>query len=271
MNGEAGGGSQPLALVIPLFGGSSPARRAAWRRDDTLPPDLAWPLPPVASPAEGEAQRSEDRPVPAASRAAGESKRDESPRWNNTWLDDPDDDEADLSDGDDGYDACGEIEREIAEKNLLRKLRTRSLSIREARAVVAERDLDGASVEAVIDGFIRNGYLDDARLAEQLVHTGVERKGQGRRVVAQTLAQRGIPRDVADAALEELPDDDGERALEFARTKARAMRGLDHATALRRLSGQLARRGYAGPVALNAARTALGEGETRGSGVRFDG
>jgi regulatory protein len=141
--------------------------------------------------------------------------------------------------------------------------------MREARAVVAQHDLDGETVDAVIRGFVRHGYLDDAALAEQLVHSGLDRKGQGRQVIAQTLAKRGISREVADAALAELPDDDADRALDFARTKARSMASLDRDTALRRLVGQLSRRGYGGSVAMTAARQALDENGSGGSGVRF--
>ncbi|WP_435526286.1 regulatory protein RecX [Microbacterium elymi] len=110
----------------------------------------------------------------------------------------------------------------------------------------------------MLHGFIRRGYLDDRALADQLVYSAVERKGQGRMVIAQSLAKRGIPRDVVDAAMTALPDDDADRALEFARQKARSMRALDHEVALRRLVGQLARRGY-GVGALDAARQALDE------------
>jgi len=189
--------------------------------------------------------------------------------WNTTWDDDPDeDDEYVAYDEDDGYDACGAIEREIAEKNLLKRLRTRQLSVTEARAVVSVRDLGPDDVESVIEAFVRLGYLDDAALAEQLVHIGVDRKGQGRKVIAQAMAKRGIPRDIAEAALAALPDDDLERALEYARTKTHGMRDLDRDTALRRLAGQLARRGYGGSIAFDAAKRALDEqGST--PGVRF--
>lgn len=159
---------------------------------------------------------------------------------------------------------------EAGEAALLRKLRTRSLSVREARAVLVERELDEASVDEVIARFLAHGYLDDAKLAEQLVHSAVERKGQGRMAVTQALAKRGIPREAIDTALAELPDDERERALAFARTKARSMAGLDREVALRRLSGQLARRGY-GSHALSAARSALDElSRPARSGVRFE-
>lgn len=163
-----------------------------------------------------------------------------------------------------------------AEELLVRKLRTRSLSVSEARLVLRGHELQGAKlpgdqIDDIIDDFCRRGYLDDAILAGHLVTSGVERKGQGRVALSRALAQRGIPRDVIDSALDELPDDDAERALEFARTKARALSRLDGDTALRRLVGQLARRGYNGSVAMTAAKTALAETSSGGyaPGVRF--
>ena len=161
--------------------------------------------------------------------------------------------------------------RATAEESLLRKLRSKSLSISEARLVLRGHGLDAGQVDDVIDDFSRRHYLDDAVLAGLLVTSGVERKGQGRVALSRALSQRGLPRDVIDAALDELPDDDAERALEYARTKARAMGRLDNDTALRRLVGQLARRGYNGSVAMNAAKTALREASSGGpsSGVRF--
>ncbi|WP_260857468.1 regulatory protein RecX [Microbacterium sp. 1.5R] len=133
------------------------------------------------------------------------------------------------------------------------------------------RRLEVHQIDDVIAEFERRGYLDDAMLAGQLVTAGVERKGQGRVALTRALAQRGIPRDIIDSALDELPDDDAERALEYARSKARSLTRLDSETALRRLVGQLARRGYNGGIAMSAAKAALAEASSgRGaSGVRF--
>ena len=150
------------------------------------------------------------------------------------------------------------------ESVVLRKLRARQLSESEVRAVIRAHPLDEQSADALLRGLRRHGYVDDAALAEQLVRSAVERKGQGRQVIAQTLAKRGVPRDVADAAMSALPDDDAERALEFALTKARSMSRLDQDTALRRLVGQLARRGYPSSVAMTAARRALDESRSAG-------
>lgn len=157
---------------------------------------------------------------------------------------------------------------EDADDMLTRRLRRSALSEREARAFLAQRGVDPATIEETLDRFSSRGWIDDAVLAEQLLYAGTSRKGQGRRAIAQTLSQRGIRRDVADAALAALPDDDAERALDYARSKAHGLRSYDLETAMRRLTGQLARRGYSGSVAATAARTALTEQRDTG-GVRF--
>ena len=248
MRHDDGGEHETLAPVIPLFGGpppSTPSRpeapaAEATPADHTPTDDLA-----TAEPA-------------ADDRVAGEAEA-----WHPTWADD----RPQLDQAGDGARA---EELELAEKALLKKLRTRSLSVSEARGVLREYSLSPDAVDHLIALMDEYGYLDDAALADQLIHAGAERKGQGRQAIAQTLAKRGIPREVAEAALSALPDDDLERALEFARTKARSFQKLDRDTALRRLAGQLARRGYGGSIALTAARIALDEG-SRGSsgGVRF--
>lgn len=150
--------------------------------------------------------------------------------------------------------------RELAESVLLRKLNSRSLSLSEARTVLRGVDgVDDAITAEIIDRFLDLRYLDDASFAEQLAMSATERRGQGRRAVAETLRKRGISRDVAEATIAEMPDDDAERALDFARSKVRSVGGKDFDTDLRRLVGQLARRGYPSSVALTAARTALDE------------
>lgn len=153
------------------------------------------------------------------------------------------------------------VPRDHAEKTLLKKLRSRQLSVAEAHVAVVACGASAGEADAIVAEFLDRGYLDDARLAEQIVDSAVRRKGLGRRAIAQSLAKRAIPRDVAVVALEELPDDDADRALDLARSKARTMGGADRQQALRRLAGQLARRGYSGQEAMSAARQALDEAD----------
>jgi regulatory protein len=203
----------------------------------------------------------------AASAAADELPPDRAGGWDRTWTSD-----LGLSREADETEVVGHADadeaRDAAEKQLLRKLRSKPLSIAEARAVLATHELDDGLAASIIDHACRRGYLDDSSLAEHLIHVAVDRKGQGRTAIAMALQKRRIPRDVVDAALAGLPDDDGDRALEFARTKARQLDRVEQDVALRRLVGQLSRRGYAGSVAMEAARRALDE--HRGArGVRF--
>lgn len=265
MNGENGGGPRQdtgrVAPVIPLFGARSvtPPGANATTREGAAEP----------SGGSGRASSGAKAPrlralsdAPSSASAAPTTSASAHESASVSFVDD-------RRAGDDAPDLL-EV-RKAAEESLVRKLRTRSLSVSEARQVLRGHGLDAQQVDDVIDDFLRRRYLDDQELAQMLVAAGVDRKGQGRVAISRSLAQRGIPRDVIAAALDELPDDDAERALEFARTKARSLSRLDHETALRRLLGQLARRGYGGSVATNAAKTALNEASfgAKSSGVRF--
>lgn len=293
MNDSRGGDPDRIAPIIPLFGGtakkpgatpSTPATErgesatlpsprgdgaAAWRSTWDSPPgdpasiDVADDAADAAADAGTPSERhpARGRRDPSGARSSHPSRS--APRLR----------ALDATDGDGAtqQEASHDEIRVAAEESLVRKLRARSLSISEARQVLRGAGLDGGAISDVVEDFCRRGYLDDAALAGVLVRSGVDRKGQGRVALSRALAQRGIPREVIDSALEELPDDDDERALEFARTKARSMTRLDPDAALRRLVGQLSRRGYNGAVAMKAAKAVLREASFGGatSGVRF--
>ncbi|MEV4774546.1 regulatory protein RecX [Microbacterium sp. LWH12-1.2] len=243
--GEAGGNVDRLAPVIPLFGAKKASEASSGGRDEGTPSDR--------HPARGTAERHTAPRLRALHPHADSEEGTSDAEGAESQTPDP------------------EETRKVAEEALVRKLRTRSLSVSESRIVLKGYSLESSQIDDVIDDFCRRGYLDDAILAGHLVISGVERKGLGRVALSRALAQRGIPRDVIAAALDEVPDDDDERALDFARTKARSLSRLDHDTALRRLVGQLSRRGYNGSVAMKAARTALTEASfgQPSSGVRF--
>lgn len=228
--GEWGAESASLAPVTPLFG-HSPSER---------------------HPAHGHVRRAAEEAAPGAPHPARPALR--ALRGDDALADPV---------------VSEEEQRAAAEAVLLRKLRAKALSESEARLVLRGEGLPSEQAESIIDDCLRRGYLDDAVLAELLVRAGAERKGQGRAAIARSLAQRGIPRPLIDEALAELPDDDAQRADEYALSKAPAMRRLDPEVALRRLVGQLQRRGFGPSLALSAARRALAAGPTRSSGVRF--
>lgn len=248
MSRQEDGGEEHLAPVIPLFGG------------DRRGPSPAHPARAANRGAQrGEAEAAQWRSaLMDGSHRPGPARAQPRPSKAGPETGEPPVAERD----------SGEL-RARAEEVLVRKLRGKQLSVSEARTVLRMTDVDRDVAESIIDEFLHRGYLDDRTLAELLVTSGVERKGQGRVALSRSLSQRGIPRDIVDDVLGELPDDDAERALDYARSKASSMSGLEPDTALRRLLGQLARRGYGGSVAMNAARTALREAGSGRGGVRF--
>jgi regulatory protein len=138
------------------------------------------------------------------------------------------------------------------------RLRRSALSIAEVRAVLAEHGLDESEIEEWIERYERLGYLNDARLAEQLVHVNGSRRGRGSGAIMQELSRRGVDAGAARAAVEELdPDVERANALAVAERRARQLTGLDRQTAERRLSAFLQRRGYPGDVVREAVTAAL--------------
>ena len=232
------GGEQSLAPVIPLFGDGAFSRgsvsRGSVSRDNGL--------------------LGEDRGEACAELSAG--------TWHSTWVDDDDigeyDDDRYLHDPYGESRASSAVTRAALDR-LIKRLRRRGLSEAEATDELVADGVEKAVAEVLVADLVGKRWLGDADLAEQLVHTAVTRRREGRRAIAQVLAKRRIPRDVADAALATLPDDDAERALEFARQKAGGYRGVAVDVAIRRLVGQLQRRGYPPGVAMTAARLALAE------------
>ncbi|MDR5701020.1 regulatory protein RecX [Agromyces aerolatus] len=142
------------------------------------------------------------------------------------------------------------------------RLRRSSLSVAEVRAVLTEHGLDEAETDEWIARYERLGYLDDVRLAEQLVRTGAERRGRGSGAILAELTRRGVGADAIRAALDELdPDLERRNALTVAERRARQLRGLDRSVAERRLTAFLQRRGYESAVVREAVAAALSTGQ----------
>lgn len=276
MTGDRGGDGEFLAPVIPLFGARddeerSPSDRHPARRSSRLRALNSADPTEAPSPAVGVSRSGADR-FGVKGSLDGESTRESQPgevnageghvglpRLRSVSFSAVEESSADslTESSDDAVSRASDV--------LVRRLRNKQFSVSEARDLLRSLDFEAEIVETVIDDFLERRYLDDRSLTENVARSAVERKGQGRMMVRRALTQRGIPRDLIDEVLAEHEDDDAERALEFARDRARSLARLDHEVALRRLVGQLARRGYASGVAMSAARRALDEH----SGKRF--
>jgi regulatory protein len=103
------------------------------------------------------------------------------------------------------------------------------------------------------------GLVDDATFARDLAEHEVSVRGVGRRAVVSSLAAKGVDRAIIDRTLDELPpDDEPQRALGLARSRAARMAALPPQKAYGRLVPFLLRRGYGGATARWAAAVALG-------------
>jgi regulatory protein len=155
-------------------------------------------------------------------------------------------------------------EKARAEKVLMHRLHGRSLSTKEALDVLRGTELGRDDIEEIIARFIDLHYIDEQKLAEQVLHSHGERKGLGRTGVGAELRRRGVDPDVIAAALEELPDDETERAIEIAVKRIGQLERFDETTIKRRLSAFLQRKGYNSDICRVAIAAAL---ESRGGGA----
>lgn len=103
-------------------------------------------------------------------------------------------------------------------------------------------------VDAAVARLQEQGLLDDAAFAASFTRAKVIGAQQSRRRVQQDLARKGVAREVTDAAIatvfEEEQVDQREVVEQAARKKLRSLKQLEPATRRRRLYAFLARRGY---------------------------
>ncbi len=160
---------------------------------------------------------------------------------------------------------------EVARKILLDQLTGQARSRAELATKLAKRRVPEEVAERLLTRFEEVGLIDDVAFARSWVESRQPGKGLGRRALAQELRRKGIDEEVAREALDEVdPDDEEEAARALVRRKLRTLRGVDRATATRRLSGMLARKGHSGDVVWRVVREELdasGLGDDRDGGA----
>jgi regulatory protein len=163
---------------------------------------------------------------------------------------DPPDPEAD------GPDADHEA---VARKILLDQLTGQARSRAELRTKLARKHVPDELAERLLDRFEEVGLVDDAAFAQAWVSDRQRSRGLAPRVLAQELRRKGVDDATAREALEQVTDEDQEEAARaLVRRKLRSLRGVDEATAIRRLTGLLARKGYGPGLAFRVVKDELG-------------
>jgi regulatory protein len=159
----------------------------------------------------------------------------------------------------DGPDADTES---VARTILLDALTGQARSRKELREKLAKKDVPDELAERLLDRFTEVGLVDDAAFARSWVESRQRSRGLARRALAQELRRKGVDDETVRAALDEVdPDDEEEAARQLVRKKLRSLRGVDRATATRRLAGLLARKGYPAGLSFAVVREELGEAE----------
>lgn len=153
-------------------------------------------------------------------------------------------------------------------------LDVRARSRQELAQRLRRKEFPAAIVRETLDDFVDRGWLDDAAFARSLTRDRIRFKPRAPVRVKQELQRRGVDRDIADAEVQRVLDEEETSVEDLAREAAEgwvrrqglgvqqdlARREWSESTekAKRRLMGYLARRGFGGSIAvsaLDAART----------------
>ena len=147
---------------------------------------------------------------------------------------------------------------ETAKARAMQLLDKRDYSRAELLRKLTEKNIPEAQAEAVMDRLCELGFVDDARYAPIVVRHYAA-KGYGRRRVQQELQRRGIPKELWDAALEEMPEQD-ETLDRLLRSR---LRGADvgDRDAMRKATDALRRKGYSWDEISAAVERARAESE----------
>lgn len=138
-----------------------------------------------------------------------------------------------------------------------RLLTTRPRTEKELSDRLSDAGFDPAVVSASLDRLRALRLVDDHEFAVQWVTERATRKKLSRRVLLHELRGKGIPPDVAEAALAAAGVDEEAQATELAARYVRRLASKPLAEQFTKILQMLARRGYAYDVAEAAARAVL--------------
>ena len=139
-------------------------------------------------------------------------------------------------------------------------LALRARSVVELRRKLIQKGEPVEAVDEAIERLKGQKILDDEQFARQFARSKVVGAGASRRRIAMELGRKGVDRETADAAIDDLADSEGidvSAAIhKVAEKKWKALSKLDDQTATRRLYAFLARRGF-NPDEIRTAMQAL--------------
>lgn len=133
---------------------------------------------------------------------------------------------------------------------------------RRVRDKLAGKGFAGEVIDEVIADLVRVGLLDDEAYAREFAKQLSQKETAGARWIETKLVSRGIQYSLAARVAEEFGAEGSDAALEAARARVAKMGHVtDEEKLVRRLAGQLQRRGFGAGEAFEAARQASKERE----------
>jgi regulatory protein len=138
-----------------------------------------------------------------------------------------------------------------------RLLASRPRSEKELGDRLAQAGFEPAIVEAALDRLRSLGLVNDEDFALQWIEERASRKKLSSRAVVHELRAKGVPPNVAVAALARAGVDEEAQALELAARYARRFSSKPPAEQFTRIHQALTRRGYSYEIAESAARKVL--------------
>lgn len=123
-----------------------------------------------------------------------------------------------------------------------RLLSYRGRSENELRRKFSEKGIYEEIAVTVIERLKANGFIDDLKLASSLARYAGEHKHMSVSGTRKLLDNRGISREIADAAVKEI--DETANAKKLADKKLRHMSGYSPETITKKLYGILSRKGF---------------------------
>lgn len=160
----------------------------------------------------------------------------------------------------------------VARTIVLTKLTGQARSRHELATALADKGVPPEVAAAVLDRFEAVGLVDDAAFADTWVQSRLATRGLSRRALHHELRRKGVDDEVIAESLEQIDSDtEFEAARRLVERRVASMRNLPADVRFRRLTGLLARKGYAAGVTFGVVREVLATDESGGGAPEADG
>ncbi|UJW36642.1 recombination regulator RecX [Saccharothrix sp. AJ9571] len=130
----------------------------------------------------------------------------------------------------------------------------------ELRQALRRKGFDEDTSETILGKLDNAGLIDDAAFAEVWVRSRHNNQGLARHALVAELKRKGVDPEIAVQAAGEVDREaEEQKARELVRKRLRSLGNVDEQTAIRRLLGTLARKGYSQGLAYTVIREELRE------------